>query len=664
MTPPAADDVAGEEWLAEAEVNPVPGAGGRAVLGWALAVLAAAWLAFSAWSAGLALAGRPLSFPEVAQWTAIVTGPLALLGLAWLMFGRTRRREAEAFTRSVVTMRGEARALEGLLAVVRQRIDDNHLALRSMADQLMTLGDETATRLGTASAELDAGARRLVGHGETFDRAANNARIDLGVLLEDLPRAEATARAMGERLQTAGRAALDQAAAFERQVTALGQSATDTEGRVDSASGLLSARLAELESGARATAERLTAVVGESGSTIDSLLIRTSEVLDEVRGGIAIQSEAVTALVEQAKAGLGLAGIESAGAMRDRLGDARSSLDHMAEQIARQDESSRHLIASIAGGLAALDEQFLVFADQGDQRSQAIGDNLARLRSELEAITLHSNSSGTSLGELAERTALLGERLDHLAGSLRTDIAGALGDAQAGAKELLDSAQSAQAPLAVARDIAAETSDTINQGAAAVEAQHDRLAALLAAVDTGVGGAERRLGELSAAISSAEDEARQLAGETGPALVSALIQVKEAATHAAQRAREAISAVVPEAAGQLSEAARTALERAVQDSVANQLGELERTAAHAVEAARGASERLVQQMLSIGQSAAALEAHFEQHEDDRRERDSEAFAKRVSLLIDSMHSAAIDVGKILADDVDDKSWAAYLKGDR
>ncbi|HET9398067.1 MAG TPA: hypothetical protein VFO45_04545, partial [Sphingomicrobium sp.] len=47
-----------------------------------------------------------------------------------------------------------------------------------------------------------------------------------------------------------------------------------------------------------------------------------------------------------------------------------------------------------------------------------------------------------------------------------------------------------------------------------------------------------------------------------------------------------------------------------------------------------------------------------------RERDSEAFAKRVSLLIDSMHSAAIDVGKILADDVDDKSWAAYLKGDR
>jgi hypothetical protein len=29
-----------------------------------------------------------------------------------------------------------------------------------------------------------------------------------------------------------------------------------------------------------------------------------------------------------------------------------------------------------------------------------------------------------------------------------------------------------------------------------------------------------------------------------------------------------------------------------------------------------------------------------------------------------MHSAAIDVGKILADEIDDKAWGAYLKGNR
>ena len=69
-------------------------------------------------------------------------------------------------------------------------------------------------------------------------------------------------------------------------------------------------------------------------------------------------------------------------------------------------------------------------------------------------------------------------------------------------------------------------------------------------------------------------------------------------------------------------------------------------------------------MLTLGQTASALEQHIEKTNEDQRERDSEAFARRVALLIDSMHSAAIDVGKILADEIDDKAWGAYLKGNR
>jgi hypothetical protein len=87
-------------------------------------------------------------------------------------------------------------------------------------------------------------------------------------------------------------------------------------------------------------------------------------------------------------------------------------------------------------------------------------------------------------------------------------------------------------------------------------------------------------------------------------------------------------------------------------------------AARAVESARTASDRLTQQMLNIGQSASALEQHIEKTQEEHREKDSEAFARRVALLIDSMHSAAIDVGKILADEIDDKAWESYLKGNR
>src|SRR3954470_19803121 len=111
-----------EQWAeSQAEER---GAGGRQVLGTTLAILAALWLAFSAWCAGRSLGGQPLSSPAFAQWVAVAAGPLALLGLLWLMFGRTRRKEAERFTRSVVAMRTETRSLEALLEVLSQRVLD------------------------------------------------------------------------------------------------------------------------------------------------------------------------------------------------------------------------------------------------------------------------------------------------------------------------------------------------------------------------------------------------------------------------------------------------------------------------------------------------------------------------------------------------------------
>ena len=183
-------------WTARRDEDEAASPGGRMVLGWALAGLALLWTAFSAWSAGRVLADQPLTSPAVAQWIAILTGPLALMGLVWLMFGRTRRKEAERFTRSVVAMRTEANALQDILAALSRQIEHNHAALGTMAGDLMGLGDQAATRLGAVTAQLNAGSRTLADHGAALDRAAESARSDIGVLLTDLPVAEESARRM------------------------------------------------------------------------------------------------------------------------------------------------------------------------------------------------------------------------------------------------------------------------------------------------------------------------------------------------------------------------------------------------------------------------------------------------------------------------------------
>src|SRR5688572_9004190 len=73
---PAFDELQWDESRAERDAE---AAGGRAVLGGGLAVLALLWTGYTAWSAGRALAIEPLSSPAIAQWVAIAAGPLALL---------------------------------------------------------------------------------------------------------------------------------------------------------------------------------------------------------------------------------------------------------------------------------------------------------------------------------------------------------------------------------------------------------------------------------------------------------------------------------------------------------------------------------------------------------------------------------------------------------
>jgi hypothetical protein len=214
------------------------------------------------------------------------------------------------------------------------------------------------------------------------------------------------------------------------------------------------------------------------------------------------------------------------------------------------------------------------------------------------------------------------------------------------------------------RQAAVEASDRIATSAAGIAEQQDRFASLLAALDEGVGDAGERVLALAHAISAAQNEATKLCNDTGPALVDAMVQVREAAAHAAERAREAIAKVVPESVQTLSDATRTALENVIREEIEQRLTDVQATAARAVDAAREASDRLTEQMLTLGRSASALEQHMEQVTAEQREKDSEAFARRVSLLIDSMNSASIDVGKILSDEVDDKAWDAYLKGNR
>ena len=640
------------------------GTGGRQVLGIALTVLAILWVAYTAWSAGRTLSGQPLSSPQLAQWIALATGPLALLGLVWLMFGRTRRKEAERFTRSVVTMRSEAQSLEALLEVLSQRIQDSRSELSMMSQHLMQIGDEATGKLGGITREFDSSSEKLKRHGEALDRAAEAARVDIAVLLDDLPRAEETARAVAQHIRSVGSESAEKAASLGRQVADLADRAGNADQVIAQATERLGSRLAEIETAGASAAARVGEAESAYSGTLDAVLERASETLEQIRSGIDIQAAAVAALVAQASAGIGRAGADAAETLAANIDHANSSLDGLTGRVAEQDRASQQTIAEIDRGLALIDQRFSELAANGDERANRFLESLTRARNELDTLAAQADTQDNAIGSLAERTGTLRDSIERLAAEIRENVSTAIGEAQGGADRLAEAAAAARPDIGWLRDATVEASEKLGATSTEIAQQRERFSALLSSVDNGVEDAQAKLAVLATTLAQVEREAASLSTETGPALIASLMQVKDAAAHAADRARETIEAVIPETAGKLSEETAQALERVIRESIEERLREVEVVAGKALESARAASDRLTGQMITLGQTASALEAHIEQTGKEQREKDSEAFAKRVALLMDSMHSAAIDVGKILSDEIDDRAWDSYLKGNR
>lgn len=783
---------------------PARGPAKAGLLGAFLILLALGWLAAVGY--WLWQTRPPLSLGNVIAWTATLAGPLALLVLIWLLFGRTSRREAERFRAAVEAMTAESRALESVLEIVAGRIEDNHTRLRGEAERLMSLGDEASDRLGRVTYYLARETASLDQKAAALDAAANAAKVDIGVLLHDLPRAEEQARAVAEAMKEAGLSAHGQASALEAQLASIAARGREADEILGGAAQRMSAHVARIESGSAAAAASLDESSAKMTAAVDDAMSRAAEAVETARSALELQGQTTLAAIEQSRAALDKAGEDAARSLSQRIETISGKIEGLAGHIAAQDAASHALVTGLGKELAELDSWFDQLGRSGTTQSERLGESVAAVRASLgslleelgagqaraSGLTEQAGSLGSALAgisgelrdalpvalatveahagrareaaeaiaplvgeversaeaaasrlgeseaqigrqreavesllarivegtaeaeerlralgataddaqsagqriaadtgalvaevrtaaaalldelgsgrrqasELIEKTGALGTALTGISGELRDQLPAALRtvEEQAGRTR-----EAAEAIVPIVGDIEALSGNAavrLGDGEAALARQQEAIEALLARIGEGSAHAGEQLRALGAAAEEAQAAARKIAADTAPELIEALLRVREAAGQASERAREAISAAIPASAAALGEASREALEKAVSETVERQMAELSAVSERAVETARRASERLTRQMLSLGETAAAIEARIDEERAGREEKESENFSRRVALLIESLNSTAIDVTKILSNEVTDSAWTAYLKGDR
>ena len=644
----------------DAPVRRAPDA--RTILGWAVAGLALLWVVALCWLARAQLAAAdPLT---LAQFGAALLVAPAFAGIVWLLALRTSRAEASRFGATAHAMRAEAVALEAHVAMLGGTLEERRQQLVEQARLLAQIGDAATARLAAIGRGLSEEIDQADVHARALGHAAQVAQAKLDTLVAAMPRAQADVERLTAGIDTAAQAAAERTAMLDAQVVALAARGREAEAIAGGAAEKLAAYLGRMEATGQTAGQRLEAVTSQAAAAVDALLDRTARAIDQSREGIAAQGDAMLAMVGANQAALDQAARESAESLAERIAIIELVIERIAARLDAQRGAGRTLFEELETGAVAFDARLSAIHARGADRTQQLAATVSALHGSADAMAVALDTGNAT----AERTIATTEslltaldaatremdetlpdalhRLDAHVAATRQVIAGARPDLLA----LVTAAESTHGAIEGVASVVAAQRDVVDQVA------HDLVAAL-----------SRGREQADAMNATVEEVARRtgdLSEEAAPRLIEALLRVRETAATAADHAREALARVIPEAATALEEASAAAMRRAAGNSIHAQVAQVAAVSEVAVEAATRAAERLREQIATIENGVAEVDRRVDEARAEREEQERDNFARRASLLIESLNSASIDLTRTFAPDVSDSAWAAYLKGDR
>ncbi|MBW8783501.1 MAG: hypothetical protein JF593_02490 [Novosphingobium sp.] len=621
------------------------------------------------------------------------------------------RDEGAAISR--VLRDGEAGAREAWRNAVAQFDTDVRQAIATLEDVDRVAMDAARARLVELAAEaeqLDANVReRHLRFEAELEQRREGASAREAELIRTLAERLAALDAQVAQRESAGEARSTAAAErLEAQFAALDAALSDRMAAIDAGQqhsvAEVEQRLARLDSALAAregaAAERSAAVaqrLEEQLAALDEALAQRLAATDAGHQGTIAELERRLAALD-AELGRRQSTVEDrilalARRLETQLADVD---DAIAQRVASADAGQQHAVTAFEARLEALD--------------RSIAERQAAYLTQSEALGVHAEAVAERLstlaGRMAEIAATGGEAGSSIARSLQT-----LGDRLAASRNALTGTESAIAALTtnavrlleLIQASAEHSRETLPQAIGAGELRLEALEARAIALRDAVGAAsgqgaalsdyvlatheslERAMGELgelqggieartadhAAALAEVretlvtiEQDTSRLAQSAQGELRSALGELTASAEAALASIEANSAATIASLAQRLSDESGAALDRTMRVRIGEIAGQLEHAAAHAAGVGREATIQLRDQLAKVNELAGNLEHRVAHAREKAEEQIDNDFSRRVALITESLNSHAIDIAKVLDQDIGETAWTAYLRGDR
>ncbi len=379
--------------------EPVESNWGRIGAGVAIAA-SLGWIGAMSWLSWPQLgADKPL---EIATFAALISTPIALIGVIWLLAMRTSRAEARRFGTTARAMRTEAARLERMISAMTRRLEDNRAALSEQTNQMLALGENAAIRIAAVGAGVGEHAASIRASAAQLDSASSDASERLTGLLDALPGAHSQTQAIALALTDAGANAAEQVAMLDQRLDAVGE-------RSQSAHSFA-------ESAVQALADRLT-LIANAGDRANDTVAGVEQAVERVTTGL-IDADARLGTLHEIgvdRAGRLAASISALGGSADamtealRIGDdtAQVMIDRAEKALTAVDAVAREIDETLPDALARLDARI------GESRSV-----VGAAKPELLALVTAAQSTHEAIAAIAEVIHEQRGTLDQLSGNL------------------------------------------------------------------------------------------------------------------------------------------------------------------------------------------------------------------------------------------------------
>ena len=615
-------------------------------------------LAFAGWTAFFAVTYWPeaqagLSSNRIVELIVNWAVPALLIAVSWLLVMRNSSREATRFGNVAASLRNESDLLSQRMRTVNEEISLAREFLSQNARDLESLGRQSSQKLMESAQVLTAALADSDQKAKTLEAVSQSANTNLEQLRKHLPVVTSAAKDVTNQIGSAGNDA-------QIQIKAL----ITTLERVRDAGKSVREYVDGVEVRADDMAVKLEQSLSSSAKLLD---VRSAEALDRSAEMATLMDSATQAMssgIAQASGDIDAILTDSQEHIQSSLSDLRKALGDLGSQTEQEEARIRAMIATISAHIHSS-------AQQISEVDRVATDQTSKLAFAVSALGESTRNVGSALTDNQLITQQLIEQSHKLLESLGTanheisetipasmDVLSVqLSNGVAQIKSALSNAESLE-------QLSGSMLDKLNGLEQIIATQRDSLHTLMTQSDAHFAARHEQVDALGSSLRQTQSLLQEMSDEANGQLVTALLRVRESTRAAAESSRKILDDELAHIADQLTEQNRTALANALDAQVASMNAAVQEAIERNVELSEAATGLVVKQLAELGEMTTTLEGRIADSKNSFESVQDDSFARRMVLLTESLNSTAIDVTKILSNDITDTAWASYLKGDR